>query len=309
MSSTINTVAVLGGTGNIGTHIVRGLLVGGFTVTILTRTNSSSPRPTFDPYPVRFLEVDYSSPSSLASAFQGQDAVVSTIATGAVQEQKKVIDAAIEAGVKRFVPSEFGVHTRKQGVEKTKLGGLLEGKRAVVDYLISKEGDISWTGLSTGLFFDSALSKGLAGINVKNGTATIVDSGNELWPASLRSHVGRTVSEILRHPDLTKNQYLATASFNVSQNQLVKLVEELTGKKLEVTNVSSKDVLQQGDEKLNKGDYIGAFVAFLQVHFLADGAGNKLEEQESANEKLRLQTEDVKAALRGWLESEGLLAA
>ncbi|KAK3485375.1 uncharacterized protein B0T23DRAFT_46476 [Neurospora hispaniola] len=308
MSSTINTVAVLGGTGNIGTHIVRGLLVGGFTVTILTRANSSSPRPTFDPYPVRFLEVDYSSPSSLASAFQGQDAVVSTIATGAVQEQKKVIDAAIEAGVKRFVPSEFGVHTRKEGVEKTRLGGLLEGKRAVVDYLIGKEGDISWTGLSTGLFFDSALSKGLAGVNVENGTATIVDSGNELWPASLRSHVGRTVSEILRHPDLTKNQYLATASFNVSQNQLVKLVEELTGKKLEVTHVSSKDLFQQGEEKLKKGDY-SAFVEFLQVHFLADGAGNKLAEQESANEKLRLQTEDVKAALRGWLESEGLLAA
>ncbi|KAJ4400757.1 hypothetical protein N0V85_005679 [Neurospora sp. IMI 360204] len=311
MSSTINTVAVLGGTGNLGTHIVRALLVGGFTVTILTRPGSTSPRPSFSPYTVPFTEVDYSSPSSLRDALQGQDAVVSVLATTVVQEQKKIIDAAIEAGVKRFVPSEFGVNTRKAGIERTRIGELLAGKRGVVDYLISKAGEgLSWTGLSTGLFFDPVhvLSNGLGGIDVKNGKATIIDSGNEPWPASLRSHVGRAVSEILRHPDLTKNQYLSTASFNVSQNQLVKIVEELTGKKLEVTHVSSKDIFKQGEEKLARGDY-SAFVEFLKVHFLADGAGNALREEESANEKLRLVTEDVGAVVKGFLEGEGLLAA
>lgn len=308
MSSSINTVAVLGGTGNLGTHLVRALLVGGFSVTILTRQGTTTPQHSFSPYTVTFLPVDFSSPTSLQSAFQGQDAVVSALATSAVQTQKTIIDAAIAAGVKRFVPSEFGVNTRKEGIEKTRIGELLNAKREVVDYLIANEDKISWTGLSTGFFFDPALSNGLVGISPHTGSATLIDSGNEPFPTSLRSHIGRAVSEILRHPDLTKNQYLSTASFNVSQNQLLQIVQELTGKKFEVTHANSKDIYQAGEEKLARGDY-SAFVDFLKVHFEADGAGNALKEEESANEKLGLQTEDVKAVVRGLLEGEGLLAA
>ncbi|KAK3388603.1 hypothetical protein B0T20DRAFT_511262 [Sordaria brevicollis] len=308
MSSSINTVAVIGGTGNLGTHLVRALLVGGFSVTILTRQGSSTPQPSFSPYTVTFTPVDYSSPTSLQSAFQGQDAVVSVVATAAVQTQKTIIDAAIAAGVKRFIPSEFGVHTRKPGIEKTRIGELLKGKRDVVDYLIANEDKISWTGLSTGFFFDPAIKNSLLDISPSTATATLIDSGTEPWHASLRSHIGRAVSEILRHPDITKNQYLATASFNVSQKQLLEIIEELTGKKFEVSHVNSKDIYQQGEEKLAKGDY-SAFVNFLKVHFEADGAGNALKEEESANEKLGLQTEDVKAVVRVLLEETGVLAA
>ena len=114
------------------------------------------------------------------------------------------------------------------------------------------------------------------------------------------------MSEILRHPDTTKNQYLSTASFNVSQNQLLAIVEELTGKKLAVTRVSSKDIYKTGEDKLARGDH-SAFVDFLKVHFEADGAGNALTEEVSANEKLGLQTEDVRAVVKGWLGGEGLL--
>lgn len=153
-----------------------------------------------------------------------------------------------------------------------------------------------------------AIKNNLLDISPSTGTATLIDSGNEPWPASLRSHIGRAVSEILRHPDLTKNQYLSTASFNVSQKQLLQIIEELTGKKFEVSHVNSKDLYKSGEEKLARGDY-SAFVDFLKVHFEADGAGNALKEEQSANEKLRLQTEDVKAVVRGLLEEEGLLAA
>lgn len=59
------------------------------------------------------------------------------------------------AGVKRFIPSEFGINTRK--VQGTTIGKILAGKVAVVDYLAEKAREnpgFSWTGLSTGLFFD-----------------------------------------------------------------------------------------------------------------------------------------------------------
>lgn len=127
------------------------LLAADFSVTALTRSSSSS---TF-PDGVKAKKVDYDSVDSLKQAFEGQDAVVSAIATPAVQGQKAIIDAAVGAGVKRFIPSEFGINTRITG--GTAIGKILAGKVAIVDYLDEKSksnSDFSWTGVSTGLFFD-----------------------------------------------------------------------------------------------------------------------------------------------------------
>jgi hypothetical protein len=99
--------------------------------------------------------VDYTSFDSLKSAFDGQDAVVSVVATLAVPGQKTAVDAAVAAGVKRFIPSEFGINTRK--LEGKTIGKILASKIGIVDYLDEKAKEnpsFTWTGLSTGLFFD-----------------------------------------------------------------------------------------------------------------------------------------------------------
>ena len=110
----------------------------------------------------------------------------------------------------------------------------------------------------------------------------------------------------MKHPDETANKYLATASFNLSQNELVALVEELTGSKFPVTRVKSADLQRAGEEKLAAGNY-SAFVDFLRVHNSADGAGNGLTEEESANGLIGLPYEDVRAAVESWLRREGAL--
>jgi hypothetical protein len=114
------------------------------------------------------------------------------------------------------------------------------------------------------------------------------------------------VAGILKHPDETANKYLATASFNLSQNELVALVEELTGSKFPVTKVSSADLRKAGEEKLAAGDY-SAFVEFLRVHNSADGAGNGLPEEESANGLIGVPYEDVRPVVESWLRREGAL--
>jgi len=67
--------------------------------------------------------------------------------------QKKLIDAAITAGVKRFVPSEFGSDTRNE-----KAMGILpqyfKGKRGTVEYLKEREGEIAWSAFVSGVNFD-----------------------------------------------------------------------------------------------------------------------------------------------------------
>ena len=127
------------------------LLATGFNVTAFTRDDSK----TSFPAGVTAKKVDYSSLESLKEALSGQDAVVSTIATPAIGQQLLLVDAAFAVGIKRFIPSEFGVNTRTLG--DAKIAKILGGKIKVVNYLQEKakeNSSFTWTGLSNGLFFD-----------------------------------------------------------------------------------------------------------------------------------------------------------
>lgn len=89
----------------------------------------------------------------LYSAFQGQDAVISAVGATAFTEQKKFVDAAIHAGVKRFIPSEFSSNTPNEAVRQ--MLPLFIQKKEVLDYLKSKESaGLTWTGIATALLFD-----------------------------------------------------------------------------------------------------------------------------------------------------------
>jgi hypothetical protein len=61
---------------------------------------------------IKWLQVDYESKASLVQAFKGVDTVLSFLAipdpASMIRLQKNMIDAAIEAGVRRFAPSEWG---------------------------------------------------------------------------------------------------------------------------------------------------------------------------------------------------------
>lgn len=94
---------------------------------------------------------DYSE-SSLLLAFKGQDAVVNTITMPDFEEQKRMIDIAVSAGVKRFIPAEFGIDTSKE--ETVEIMTFLKMKPRIIQYLGSIQDKIAWTGIITGPFFD-----------------------------------------------------------------------------------------------------------------------------------------------------------
>ena len=104
---------------------------------------------------VRVLKTDYTV-ESLTSLLSSShiDAVVSNLngqALGA--PQIALIDAAKAAGVKRFLPSEYGSDTTNPTV--LEWVELLKGKKKIVDYLKTKEGGgFEWTSLITGAFLD-----------------------------------------------------------------------------------------------------------------------------------------------------------
>lgn len=131
--------------------VVRELLASGFNVTALQRLSSTA---TF-PEGVKTRKFAYDSFESWKDALEGEDVVISFLIPPATEYQNLAADAAVAAKVKRFIPSEWGMNTTILG--DTIFGRLLSDKTATQAHLarLSMENDFfSWTGISTGLWFD-----------------------------------------------------------------------------------------------------------------------------------------------------------
>ena len=137
--------------GNIGPAICTALDEDpAFNLSILSRKGSKSK---FAPH-IKVIPVDGSYPEEeLVGAFQGQDAVICVLNPNLVDATKAAINAAVKAGVKRFIPSEFGTETIEPKMQATV--PIFAKKREIVEYLMSKEKDgLTWTAVTNGGFFD-----------------------------------------------------------------------------------------------------------------------------------------------------------
>lgn len=187
---------------------------------------------------------------------KGQDIVICMVAIFATGGQQVLVDAAIAAGVRLFLPSEFGPPSRDERFAA--LHPALPPKVATVEYLRSNESYISWSAIVTGAFFDWGMRLGLFGFDIQKRTATLVDGGSAVFSASTLPAIAQAILETLNHRDETKNQYVYTSSFHTSQNEILEVLEKLDVEKWEVSNVSSEELITKGNRRLAEGDDMGA---------------------------------------------------
>ena len=121
-----------------------------FNISILSRKSSKSTFPSH----LKVHQIDDAYPEDqLLEAFQHQDAVVCLIVATDIKLYHRVIDSAVKAGVKRFIPPEFGSDSLCP--EVVELVPMFQAKLAVLNYLKSKQGTgLTWTGIATAAFFD-----------------------------------------------------------------------------------------------------------------------------------------------------------
>ncbi|KZF22473.1 NAD(P)-binding protein [Xylona heveae TC161] len=287
--SVLKNVIVIGGGGNLGPSILSALHSSShsFNISVLSRASSAA---TFPPY-VTVHKTEYSH-SSLVKTLRGQDAVVSTVGGIALSDQKKIIDAAIEAGVKRFIPSEFGSNIwDKKTLELVPVFGK---KKDVVEYLRSKESDgLTWTDIITGPFFDWGLKAGFLGFDLKSNTATIFDDGNRPFSTTTIATVGTAVANSLARPSQTANKIVYVSSVVTTQNEVLAAYEKATGKKWQVKKESTEESAKIGGEKLAKGDLSGFINVVRAVTYGPQYAGNWEAGPGSDNELLAIPQENV----------------
>ena len=299
MSAPIEKVLIAGATGSVGAPILKALLEEpSFNITILSRATSSATFP--DGIPVKKVSDDFTT-AELTEAFQGQDAVVVAISTTPVTKDGKdglafrLIDAAVSAGVRRFIPSEYGANNLDPRARS--LVPVYDRKGEMLEYLIRKandsQGKLTWTSISCGSWLDWGLdptkSGNFLGIDVKARKATIYDSGNSRFAVTTSTNTGLAVVRALTHADLTANKQVFLSDFITTPRAIVDALEPQTADKFTIEHKDSAPELKALRENFDAGEFAATF-PLLAISFVADvDVGYDFEkEQEVWNEKLGL---------------------
>ncbi|KAI1207829.1 NAD(P)-binding protein [Annulohypoxylon truncatum] len=268
--SSITKVAIAGAKGNLGEAVLEQLLKAGFDVTVLTRKDSTH---TF-PSDVTVKPVDYTSQDSLVDALQGQDAVVAALASEALDVQFPLIEASVKAGVKRFIPSDFGGDTFNPKV------AVLPGYKTKIDVQnalkkATAESGLTWTAIINGPFLDWGIAVEFLA-KTKSKEIEYVDGGDQKYSVSNLATVGKAVVGVLKNLEPTKNRAVYVQDAAISQKQLAGYLKKVVGADgWKETVTSSAEGLQLGQEELKKPQPNGflIFIGGLKAAVWAEGYG------------------------------------
>jgi hypothetical protein len=214
---------------------------------------------------------------------------------GNFEQQIRIIDAAIAAGVKRFIPDEFSHDSLNQQIQ-TRIPKHA-GRAKVITHLQNNARDhpgFEWTAIATGYTLDTQLIDGNMGFDMEWYSATIHGTGTEKFAASSLQRVGRVVERAMLHWDEVKNQYIYAAGVITSANEVLRSVEKATGRDFTVGNYKVEECITEGQKRIEKG-YPDSGMFLLERSVLYDEqleASTPFEER-SANHILELESESV----------------
>ncbi|KAH7273466.1 hypothetical protein B0J15DRAFT_477197 [Fusarium solani] len=314
MAQIARNVALLGATGTLGSHILTALKGAGFSVTAIQRKDSTKAVP----QGIKSVKVDLANKDDLVSAFRGQDAVVSAVPNPALLTEKIMIDAAIEASVKRIIPSEYS--TNLESPLSRKLPIVTE-KAKIREYLTSvissTDSPTTWTSINNGPFFEMCLRFGVLGPNLREKKATFHNGGNNMIGTSTLPDIATAVAKVLdsAHFAETANQPVYIYSAAVSERLLTELASKVTGIDFgtvedgRIADLDVDELVRDSDEKRSKGDMSGMFNYYYQMMYGKGYGGTDFKEL-SWNDRLGLKSmteEDIEGELRTAAVEFGLI--
>ncbi|QOT16160.1 MULTISPECIES: NAD(P)-binding oxidoreductase [Paenarthrobacter] len=202
----MSRIAIIGGHGKVALHLSRILSGEGHDVTSFIRNPEHVADVTATGASAEVLDVENSTTAELAKALGGHDAVVWSAGAGggnpsrtyAVDRDAAIrsMDAAIEAGVKRYVMVSYFGAGKDHGVpEDNSFFAYAEAKAAADEYL--RNTGLDWTVLGPGALTEEAPT-GLIEVNPANpGDGTQTSRANVALVAAavleLPETIGRTI--------------------------------------------------------------------------------------------------------------------
>ena len=291
----------------MGKFIVEELLkTGKHAVTAITRTNSTS---TFADG-VKVAKVDYDDHNSLVQALQGQEVLIITMGVMAPPDQQtKLFKAAADANVPWVLPNEWGYDSSNKALTTDIKSGPVP--KAEYSAQIEKLGKSSWIGINCSFWYEFSLGGGPEryGFDFKNRTLTYFDDGEQpinttTWPQCGRAIVGLLSLKVFpedvsdKSPSLAqfKNQHIRISSFCVSQKDMFKSVQRVTGtteQDWKIDSEPSDKRYRRGLELMGQGNMAGFAMQMYTRVFYPDGSGNYEASLGLENDILGLPKEDI----------------
>jgi uncharacterized protein YbjT (DUF2867 family) len=241
------TILVAGVTGMLGGKIVDALLAeGGVAVRALVRDahpDGDEARRRLDDIRARGVEVavgDLRDGESLRRAVEGADGIVSAVQGGEdviITGQTNVLRAAEQAGVGRFIPSDYAVDYRK----------LAEGDNPNLDLrrrfaTILRESPVAHTVVLNGAFTEVELGPWGAMIDEAAGTFSYWGDGQTPVDMTVADDVARYTAAAVLDPDMA-NRTLQVAGDTLTLTAFHAVYQEVTGRRLEERRLGSVDEL------------------------------------------------------------------
>ncbi|WP_307449620.1 MULTISPECIES: SDR family NAD(P)-dependent oxidoreductase [Chryseobacterium] len=243
------TILVAGATGSLGEKICRELISRGAEVKALVRTESDAEKVNaLENLGVNVIQVDFNASSMLESACSGVSCVVSALAglhNVIVETQAKLLEAAVKAGVPRFIPSDFCTDYTQLPEGCNRNFDLRKTFAALID-----SRPIQATSVFNGAFA-YVLQYDIPLMNTKNRTIAYYEgkSGWEIDFTTLDDTAAFTAAAAL---DDAAPRYLRIAGFRISPEDLVPLTESVFGTPFELQNQGSMEGFMDTITKIRK---------------------------------------------------------
>ena len=248
------SILVAGATGNLGNRICRELLKRGAAVSAIVRT-STDPEKTeaLAKMGVKIIEVDLTNIDDIAKACTGIHCVVSTLAglrDVIIDLQKRVLDGAIQAGVPRFIPSDFC----------TDYNDLVPGENRNFDLRREFKTYVDSTSIQASSVFNGAFSDIL---KYNTPALNVMDKSIGYWGEKADWKLDFTTmddtaaftAEVALDDNAPRD--LQIASFQISPNSIWTDVKEATGQEFKIHQLSSLEDFAQFIKKQRADDPAG----------------------------------------------------
>jgi hypothetical protein len=240
------TILVAGGTGNLGGRIVKALISRGAEVRALVR-NGIKPEKIqkLTELGAKVITVDLSNVEELKQACQGALCAVSALSglhDVIVDSQTKLLDAAIAAGVPRFIPSDFASDFTKLPEGENRNFDLRKEFHQYLD-----KSPIVATSILNGAFAD-ILSYGTPLYDVKNYSVGYWGDKSD-WKIDFTTMDNTADYTAAAALDSAAPRILRIASFQISPNELVAVGTEVKKKEFKLAPMGRMEDFSASNKK------------------------------------------------------------
>ncbi|ORX88602.1 NAD(P)-binding protein, partial [Basidiobolus meristosporus CBS 931.73] len=225
-------VLIFGASGYVGSSILKELLRSPkFEVSAFVRTGGSK----VNMPGVKIVEGDLDDHRSLVMALTGVNTVIIALSRAGLESQLQILSAAKEAGVRRFVPSDFGYHYTLEidGYNGPYVHPFVKAKKSIRQAI--QQAGLEYTIVYNGNFIDFASQAWAPFLNGEN-----PDHVKAVIPGDGKAKVEWiTVVDTARYlvaslsDSISKNAELYLSGDYKSYNEVVDLYEKYSGKRVE----------------------------------------------------------------------------